>query len=270
MVEYLFRDFMPVGTIDLAAGVAVIIVLLGIIYKYIQWKKVSPPLLFKDIRSKLGWGELASTFLKELINRVILQRDLIVDSKPRWFAHISMFWGFVGLVATTSLVYLVNPLGEHLPITHPVRILGNIAGIIMLIGVTIAMARFLAISKFRKEQTVGGVWFLVLLFITTVSGFTTQYYGIIVFDSTINSLANLMDLSYAIHLVSLGLLLITAPYSGFMHAITTPSLRYYDRLNQSLITKIHTIDYKEKVITEEAEKFFLTTIDAQKNTATET
>ena len=248
MLAILFHDFIPNIYVDWAGGIAAIIVLLGLIYKFIQWRKVTPPSFFKEMRNHLGWGVIISTFIKELINRVALERDIIVKNRLRLFAHFTMFWGFLGLMVTTTIAFIINPTGEFEPITDPNRILGNVSGVLLLIGSTIAVGRLILLPKFRKEQTFGGVFFLILLWVTAITGFTTEYYSIVVHDigvAATDPLVVMLNMNYAIHLTALTLVLVTAPFTGFLHAITTPSLRLMERLNESLVQKTKVKDYKE-------------------------
>ena len=82
-----------------------------------------------------------------------------------------------------------------------------------------------------------------------VSGFAAEYFGEIAHaaspsmppaaEYTISMQASLfIVIPYGVHLVLIALLFITAPLSAFIHAVRVPSLRYVDRVGDSLAKKI--------------------------------
>jgi nitrate reductase gamma subunit len=252
----LTRDIVPVHVIDTLAIIAVVIIVAGLIYQLIRWRRYSPPNLWKDIRSQLGWGQIVATFFKELVNRVALQRDLF-NERWRWFAHITMFWGFVGLAITTAISYVTNYEAEYVPLTTPYRILGNACGALLLLGSTIAILRLILLPRFRKERTFGDVWFTVLIWLTALTGFTTEYFREVAYYTPTEFNAAILAFNYWFHLLALGLLIITAPFSAFLHALTTPILRYYDQLHEALKQKVKVRDYREEAQLTQLEELYV-------------
>ena len=62
--------------------------------------------------------------------------------KQKWFIHASILWGFLGLFLATALDYLlelleVKPIGTWVPIWYPVRLLGTLAGLLLMYGVSV-------------------------------------------------------------------------------------------------------------------------------------
>ncbi|MEM3734802.1 MAG: hypothetical protein QW158_07640 [Nitrososphaerales archaeon] len=255
----LTREIVSVEVVDLLAAVAVVILVAGLVYRFFEWRRVSPPNLWKDVRSVLGWPHIIGTFLKELVNRVLLQRDLF-NERLRWFTHITMFWGFVGLALTTTISYLLNYQADYLPLTTHYRILGNTFGALLLLGSTIAVARLLASPRFRRNQTFSNIWFTALIWLAAITGFTTEYYRefsyIYPLDQT---LASFLQVNYIAHIAVVGLLVLTAPHLGFIHALTTPSLRLYQRLHGALVTKTKTKDYREIAQEEQVQQLYTRT-----------
>ena len=111
----------------------------------------------------------------------------------------------------------------------------------------------------------------MLLFLSGLTGFITEYYGDVAHeanpsipiasDFTISLSASLLIIiPYGIHLISVGLLLITAPFSAFIHAVNVPSLRYVNRLANimSLKTKLTDVDeyrkFKETAMEDELQR----------------
>ena len=152
-----------------------------------------------------------------LLVDVFYQRPIADCSRSRWFAHMAMFWGFVGLAITTVMDEILNPAAAPLPITSPVRILGNITGIFFVGGVAFSLGRRLVVSDVRKNSTVGDAVFLLLLLLTGVTGFMTEAF------SNLN-LVTADNFSYWSHLVLITALLVTAPFTKFVHAIGRPIL----------------------------------------------
>jgi len=174
-----FPTFVSVSLIDLLATIALVILILGALWKYFQWKSSSPPKFFAAAKSTLGSGGLIRAFFSELWNRVFLQRNVIQNDRVRRFAHLTMFWGFMGLSVTTSLDYFFNRQGNYIPLLgnnlSGIRLLGNIAGVVMMIGATIAVARLVGIPMYRKNRSLGDVWFTCLLFVAGLTGFIAEY-----------------------------------------------------------------------------------------------
>jgi heterodisulfide reductase subunit C len=148
--------------------------------------------------------------------------------RRRWLIHALTLWGFLGLLVATTLDYGMDLLGikatgTPVPIWYPVRLLGTVAGLALMYGVTWFMIR-------RREQAQQGTdtskpsdWlFLVLLWVTGLTGFLieaalyaepVQAWGYWVF---------LIHVAVAMELV------LFLPFTKFAHAMYRPvSLFYY-------------------------------------------
>jgi Nitrate reductase gamma subunit len=244
-----FPTFVSVSLIDLLATITLVIVILGALWKFLSWRRYSPPSFFRAARQSLGIKELISIFFSELVNRVFLQRNVINNDRVRRFSHLAMFWGFVGLSVTTTLDYIFNRPGNYVPLWGTnlsfIRLLGNVSGVVMVAGATIAIIRLLAIPKFRRGRTFGDVWFTSLLFIVGVTGFIAEYYGQLAYAAnpaappaaayTISfSASPLIVVPYGLHLICVGLLFISAPVSAFIHVLQVPAMRYADSVGAKL------------------------------------
>ena len=168
-----------------------------------------------------------------------------------------MFWGFIGLSVTTTLDYIFNRPGNYVPLfgsnLSVIRLLGNVSGVVMMAGATIALVRMIAIPKYRENRNFGDVWFTTLLFLAGLTGFIAEYYGEVAHAANPNvaaaaaysisfSASATIVIPYGIHLVSIGLLFLTAPVSFFMHVLQVPSMRYMDRVGELMSVK----DKREK------------------------
>lgn len=145
------------------------------------------------------------------------------EDAQQWVGHFLTMWGFVGLFATTALDAVVNGAADPLPLMHPVRLLGNVTGIMFVAGLTLAMARRALLSRARETSKLGDWMFLISLWGTGATGFAVQWYA----DS---AAARATSWSYLIHLAFIGLILAAAPWSKFIHAVWRPSWVLYRQL----------------------------------------
>lgn len=100
--------------------------------------------------------------------------------RRRWLVHASAMWGFLGLLAATSLDYLlslvgVKETGAEVAVWYPTRLLGTVAGIVFVFGVSMLIVNRLRRSNQAANASRPSDWlFLVLLWITAVSGFLIE------------------------------------------------------------------------------------------------
>ena len=128
--------------------------------------------------------------------------------------HLAVFYGFLGLVATTTSVgvgiYAFGYLTPW-PLWHPVKILGNVSGLAVLAAVTVFLWRRIADARAAGKSTYSDWLFLTILGLTTLTGFFSQ--GL--------RLAGL-PVAYAmyfVHLLFIFFLLVYIPYSKFSHLV---------------------------------------------------
>ncbi|HYB41855.1 MAG TPA: quinone-interacting membrane-bound oxidoreductase complex subunit QmoC [Candidatus Methylomirabilis sp.] len=128
--------------------------------------------------------------------------------------HRAVFWGFLGLVVTTASVGIGIYAFGYLtpwPYWHPVKILGNASGLAVITAVGIFMWRRIADAGGAGKSTYSDWLFLVILGLTTLSGFLSQWLR----------LAGLRAAyaMYFVHLLFIFFLLVYIPYSKFAHLI---------------------------------------------------
>ena len=151
-------------------------------------------------------------------------------NKARTGAHLMAMYGFLGLMATTTLVaimYYLNMFGMDVAETpldffHPVKLLGNISGTMAMLACVLIVAR-----RMNKSGDVGAAtafdWtFVWVLFLTIITGFTSQVFR--VFDA-----AFLAYFSYYIHLVFVFFLLAYAGYTKMAHIFFRTAAMIYAR-----------------------------------------
>jgi hypothetical protein len=95
----------------------------------------------------------------------------------RWFLHATTMWGFLGLLAATILDYGlalagIKETGTPVPIWYPVRLLGTVAGIMLVYGATMLIVqRYRGRERSVRHSTSADWTLLALVWITGVTGF---------------------------------------------------------------------------------------------------
>jgi ferredoxin/nitrate reductase gamma subunit len=172
--------------------------------------------------------------LRETITEVLGQRRYRQDCKTdveeekkeaqpwyvsKWFVHAAIMWGFLGLFLATILDYLlallgIKPTGTWVPIWDPVRMLGTVAGLLMVYGVTVAIIRRVRKTDASSANSAPSDWvFLALLWLAGVTGFALE---VAIYLPQPHDWSYWMLLT---HLVVVFELLIMLPFSKFAHAI---------------------------------------------------
>lgn len=100
--------------------------------------------------------------------------------RRRWLIHALTIWGFLGLFAATlmdwGLALLgIKETGTAIPIWYPSRLLGTVAGVSLVYGVTMFMInRLRRINRAAQRSTASDWLLLALLWITGVTGFVIE------------------------------------------------------------------------------------------------
>ncbi|MGV8964725.1 MAG: 4Fe-4S dicluster domain-containing protein [Cellulomonas sp.] len=111
-------------------------------------------------------------------------RDDCKDDSPaeplyrrRWLIHALSIWGFLGLLVATGLdwglaLIGVKETGTPIPLWYPSRLIGTIAGLSLLYGVSVFMInRVRKVNRAAQHSTASDWLLLVLLWITGATGF---------------------------------------------------------------------------------------------------
>ncbi len=232
-----FNTFLQKRYVDIGGVIVLIVVIFGIAYGLLRWRKALAERLPHITSYSLSAASKAKVLANNLGIDVFYQKPIADCSRARWIAHLAIFWGFLGLAVTTTLDEIVNPAAAPLGLTSPVRILGNISGVLFVAGVSVSLGRRLFVPSVRENSTLGDFVFLLLLFLTGVSGFTTEIFSDlnVVFPD---------GFSYWFHIILVTALLASAPFSKFVHTIGRPILLLVKR---SEIEKSKLADSKNPV-----------------------
>jgi nitrate reductase gamma subunit len=210
-----FPTVFPVRLVD-AGGLVIALILLVLLY--FQFRGWMPALRAKYFSTRIEF----QFGLKSLIREYVYQRDLVSCNKPFWVAHLAVFWGFLLLTLSTIMDDIFNRSGAPLPLNSPIRISGNVGGVMLVGGLAYIIIRRVYDWRIRRDTKLGNTVFLGLLLLAGVTGFATE------FTAYSNSYLSLY-LVYAIHLLFVSVLLAFAPITKFAHAIGRPVLILFER-----------------------------------------
>jgi quinone-modifying oxidoreductase subunit QmoC len=158
------------------------------------------------------------------------------DQAERKTSHFLAFYGFLALFVVTSwavadLYVMPSFMPEVFPqypfgLAHPMKILANLGGILLIVGATRAILTRLNAPKDGKHQSTSFDWvFVWLLLAVGLTGFVTEVFRFVAeaqasgagIEAFTGSLATPAYSIYFIHLVSVFGLLVYLPYSKFAH-----------------------------------------------------
>jgi nitrate reductase gamma subunit/ferredoxin len=147
--------------------------------------------------------------------------------RRRWLLHALVVWGFLGLLAATILDYGlalagIKATGTHVPIWYPVRLLGTIAGLMLMYGVSVLIVdRYRAAHRSVKRSTVADWMLLGLLWVTGVTGFALELALYLPDPPAWGYWVFLLHVAVAMELVLL------APFMKLAHAVYRPVALFF-------------------------------------------
>lgn len=135
----------------------------------------------------------------------------------RRFVHLSIMWGFLGLLAATGLDLLFKEPFSQVPVYYPMRLLGTVAGLFVLYGASVALTnRMTQPNKYASHSLLSDWLFLGLLWGVTLTGFIVE---IAVYLSTGSVAAYVV---FLVHVVGAMMLVLLLPFTKFAHAVLRP------------------------------------------------
>jgi nitrate reductase gamma subunit len=219
-----FPDYVSVDLIH-SFGIGMgIIILLIVLYEFIRWRAILSPI---GRAIKLGPAKWWTIFFKTLADEIVYQQISVQCGRIKWILHSLVFWGFLALVASTTTNYINNPSGGWLPLTNIVRLLGNLGGVMILLGLAIVIYRARMDENKRTYTFAADYFFLTLLLLATLTGFLTE------FASELNAVELIYGV-YVIHLLASAALLLLAPFTRFIHAFGRPVIKLSERYLEAL------------------------------------
>jgi hypothetical protein len=157
--------------------------------------------------------------------------DADATAKPwylrRWFLHAATMWGFLGLLAATILDYGlallgIKETGTPVPIWYPVRLLGTVAGIMLVYGATMLIVqRYRGAERSVRHSTSADWTLLALVWITGVTGFALELALYLPSAPAWGYWMFLFHVAIAMELV------ILAPFMKLAHAVYRPVALFF-------------------------------------------
>lgn len=207
--DIIFARFFPHGILEIffIGGNVLIFLFAGIgLYRYWVYLTSHSPI------------ETKKNFLSIFIGTVIgilshRKFNSCSTNSTRYWGHLLIFYGFLGAMATAGLALMADlffGLEAPIPLFHPIKILGNVSGIMMLIGSSMVIIRRLKVKPLVGSNTYSD-WLLVLfVFGVALTGLLTEV-------MRLTATPFIAYNTYYLHLVLIFFLLWYAPYSKLAH-----------------------------------------------------
>ncbi len=204
------ETFMAVHYIDPIFGAAAAFALLAFIVGVLRYWKA---LTANGTEAKMPLSKAIGAMITEFLAHKKFKKCEVTVDRSR--SHLFVFYGFVGLAITTTwaIFYLYGLQRESpYPLYDPMKILGNISGIALLLGISWVIS-----NRRRNEKKAGIGSYYDWLFISIVLAIVVT--GLL---SEILRLADIAVLAYPvyfIHLVVIFFLFAYAPFSKMAHMV---------------------------------------------------
>ncbi len=186
-----------------------------------------------------AWRALWDAFAVDALAQRRFREDCVTENEPtrwferRWVVHGAIMWGFLGLLAATILDYAfaltgVRATGAVEPVWYPVRLLGTLAGVAMVWGVSVMLVKRLRHVKPSLALSTQSDWvFLVMLWVIGVSGLLTE---LALYLPGVPAWGYWM---FLFHVSAAMELLVLLPFMKFAHAIYRPVALFFLSLARS-------------------------------------
>jgi nitrate reductase gamma subunit/ferredoxin len=167
-------------------------------------------------------GKVAGEMATEKRYRTCTEESSLPWYRSRWFVHGAIMWGFLGLAAATGVDYMLLMLagkvpGRPEPLWNPTRLLGTLAGVLVVFGTTRALvSRIKKPEKYSSHSLLSDWLFLWLLLLGTVTGFVVEV-ALYVPQGTVWGYV-----VFLVHVI-LGMeIVLLFPFTKFAHAVYRP------------------------------------------------
>lgn len=161
-------------------------------------------------------GDVVAT-LKETVMEIIAHSRFkkCNVTKERSFAHLLVFYSFIGLAITTSwavfYLYIMKRPSPY-PLYDPLKILGNVSALALITGITLVLTNRMK----NKEKAGSGSYFdwlfIIVIYVVAASGILSEVLRL----ADVAALAYPM---YFIHLCFIFFLFFYAPFSKMAHMV---------------------------------------------------
>jgi len=203
-----YSQFFPHALLNLSFSIITLVFYISFISGLRSfWKNLSTNNSSAD-RSKF----ISSAFI--VIKEILFHRNFrsCKENRYRHIAHLLSFYGFILLLLVTLFAILATIFFDYpMPLLHPVKIAGNIAGIAMITGCVIMIWKRLFPGNMKIQSNYFDWFFLTSILLLVISGFIVEFAR---FENW--SIAYHI---YFIHLVLVWMVIMYLPYTKFAHII---------------------------------------------------
>lgn len=151
--------------------------------------------------------------IKEIISHKNFQKCGV--TKDRSVAHLLVFFSFIGLAITTTLavfhLYILKQESPY-PLYYPLKIIGNISAIGLLVGITLVTNNRLKNAAKAGKGSYFDWLFIVVIYVIAVTGILAQL-------TRLADIAPVAYFMYFVHLVFVFFLFAYAPFSKMAHMV---------------------------------------------------
>lgn len=174
----------------------------------------------EDQAEKPNWWDAARSAFLEVAAQTRFDK-CSSDPAPwyltRRFVHLSIMWGFLGLLGATGLDLLFKEPFSHVPVYYPPRLLGTVAGLFVLYGTSVAlMNRTKRADAYSSHSLLSDWLFLGLLWGVTLTGFIVEISVYLPYGSV------WAYVIFLVHMVGAMSLVLLLPFTKFAHAVLRP------------------------------------------------
>jgi ferredoxin/nitrate reductase gamma subunit len=179
--------------------------------------------------ARAAWAAIA----RESLGQARFREECETEAPPvpwyrrRWLVHAVTVWGFLGLLAATGLDYGlallgIKETGTPVPLWYPVRMLGTVAGLLLVYGTTVLIVdRYRMANRSVKRSSTADWMLLGLLWITGVTGFVLELAMYLPDAPSWGYWVFLVHVAVAMELVLL------APFMKLAHAVYRPVALFF-------------------------------------------
>jgi ferredoxin len=187
----------------------------------VMWRKIAKNKLGKS--EKGFFPRFMEAHNKLMVEAATMKRYKSCDSDSTWwnaknwyvrpwFVHWSIMWGFIGLLLATTLDFLFKDPSTD--IWWPSRILGTMAGLLMIYGASLALYyRLVKTTKSYANTRLADWMFLSFLWLAGITGFWLEI------SVTFTADVMLTHIVFIIHTIISMQLVILFAFSKFAHAL---------------------------------------------------
>ncbi|MEM0197868.1 MAG: 4Fe-4S dicluster domain-containing protein [Fervidicoccaceae archaeon] len=215
MSEVNIYSLIPYSTIHALGVILAAFILVIAAYSLLQmYRKLGR---IKEHPKSVGSMEKISKLLSVIILAGLIQLNFKRCSNylSRYIAHLSIFWGFIGLFVASSIHYVSDIFALGISSYVP-RAVGLISGAFLIYGSSYYIYKRLRKDEaFIRQSTYSDWLFLILLLIAGITGFLLDAF--IYFNIPLAAY-----FTYAAHLISVFDLIVLAPFTKFAHSVYRP------------------------------------------------